>query len=131
MKRTIALTLACASVILTWAVPARADPAYDQCIARTSTNAQWAACGTAYLKRLDDALNSAWKKAASSLQDERSRADLLREQRAWIKFRDESCKLYANGSFGREGQVVHFIECRASVIAARISGLNAIGSLTR
>jgi len=112
-----------------WVGTALADPAYDKCIERTSTNSEWAGCGAAYLKRLDGALNVAWKKATASLGDQRSRAQLLEEQRAWIKFKDASCQPFANGSFGREGQVVHYVECRAAIFEARISDLNNISKL--
>lgn len=115
--------------VLVWAGPALADPTYDKCIAGTSTNSEWARCGSGYLKRLDRALNVAWKKAVSSLGDEQSRAQLLKEERAWISFKDASCQLFANGHFGREGQVVHFVGCRAAIIKARIADLNGISAL--
>jgi uncharacterized protein YecT (DUF1311 family) len=110
--------------------PASADPVYDKCIDRTATNAEWAGCGAEYLERLDRALNIAWKKAISSLDDQKTRAELLAEQRAWIKFRDASCQIYANGYFGREGQVLHFVGCRAAIIEARISDLKGVYELT-
>src|SRR6478609_7500292 len=88
--------------VLVWAGPALADPTYDKCIAGTSTNSEWARCGSTYLKRLE---------------------------RAWISFKDASCQLFANGHFGREGQVVHFVGCRAAIIKARIADLNGISAL--
>jgi uncharacterized protein YecT (DUF1311 family) len=108
--------------------PASADDAYMKCIDNTSTNPEWAGCGEIYLKRLDDALNVAWKKAYESIDGE-SRAQLLQEQRTWIKFKEASCQFYMNGSFGREGQVLHFYGCRGPVIKARISDLNGIYDL--
>jgi uncharacterized protein YecT (DUF1311 family) len=125
MKSLIAV-----AVLLLWIGPAHADRTYDKCIESTTSNTEWAGCGTAYLKRLDAALNAEWKKAMSSLQKGQSRAELLREQQAWIKFKDASCQIYASGSFGREGQVVHFVECRAAIIQARISDLKVISTLT-
>ena len=130
MTKAIALPFAAFVEALLWVSPAMADPQYDQCVDKTSTNVEWSRCGTAYLKRLDDDLNIAWKKAASSLDDKQSRTDFLREQQAWIKFKDASCKFYANGSFGREGQVLHYVGCRAAIIEARISNLNAVYELT-
>lgn len=118
-----------AAALLSAAPPSAAD-AYTQCINGTSTNPEWAACGEAYLRRLDADLNEAWKKANASLYDEASRAQLLREQRAWLKFRDASCQFYANGSFGREGAVLHFYGCRAGVVEARVSDLDAVYALT-
>jgi uncharacterized protein YecT (DUF1311 family) len=132
---TLFLPLAAMAGSLLRASPAAADPpigdsAYDQCINNTSTNLEWGACGSAYLDRLDTSLNDAWKRAMASLDDKQSRDQLLAEQRAWLKFRDASCQVYANGSFGREGQVLHFILCRAGIISARISDLKGIYELT-
>jgi uncharacterized protein YecT (DUF1311 family) len=101
---------------------------WQQCIGNTATNVEWGGCSATYLKRLDDGLNAAWKKACASLDDEQSRASLLQEQRAWLKFRDASCQYYANGSFGREGQVLHFAACRGAIIEARITDLNGVCS---
>ena len=129
MKAVTAPALSFFLGALLWSSPALADGIYEQCIKSTSTNTEWASCGAAYLKRLDNALNAAWKKTVSSL-DAKSRAQLLREQQAWIKFKDASCQFYANGDFGREGQVVHYVECRAAIIEARISDLNAIYATT-
>src|SRR4051794_14293658 len=97
--------------------PASFDDTYEKCINSTSTNPEWAGCGEVYLKQLDDSLNVVWKKAYASL-DGPSRTQLLQEQRAWIKFRDASCQFYANGSFGREGQVLHFYGCRGAILEA-------------
>jgi len=113
---------------LAWASPALADDAYDQCMESTSTNPEWAGCGEAYMKRLDDALNATWEKANASI-DVQSRRELRAEQRAWLKFRDSSCLFWASGAYGREGQVVHFYGCRAGVIEARIADLNQVYAL--
>jgi uncharacterized protein YecT (DUF1311 family) len=115
--------------LLTATAPSAAD-AWRQCIDNTMTNTEWGACGGFYLKRLDDELNTTWKKANTSLEDQQSRTQLLEEQRSWIKFRDASCQFYANGSFGREGQVLHFFACRGAIIEARITDLKSIYELT-
>ena len=125
MRFRIAPVLVSFAAALAWTGPASADDGYSQCIDATSTNPEWAECGAAYLKRLDEALNAAWKKTNASL-DEQSRTDLLAEQRAWLKFLDSSCRFWANGSFGREGQVLHFYGCRAAIIQARIADLNGV-----
>ena len=108
--------------------PASVDDTYMKCVDSTSTNPEWAGCGEVYLKDLDGALNAAWKKAYASL-DGPSRTQLLQEQRAWIKFKDASCQFYANGSFGREGQVLHFYGCRSAILKARISDLQGLYDL--
>ena len=98
---------------------------YQKCVDRTSTNTEWASCGEAYLKHLDDALNVAWKTAYASL-DRPSRTQFLKKQRAWVRFKDASCGFYANGSSGREGQVLHFYVCRGAILEARISDLRGL-----
>ena len=102
---------------------------YDKCIDGSSTNPEWAGCGATELERLEKLLNDAWKKARSVMDDEQSRTDLLREQRAWLKFRDMSCTYYANGQFGREGQVLHYYGCRAAITEARIAALSNLYSM--
>jgi uncharacterized protein YecT (DUF1311 family) len=116
-------------LVLASAASASADNAYSKCIDKTSTNPEWQECGEVYLKRLDDTLNTSWKKAYASLEGE-SRAQLLEEQRAWIKFKETSCRFYANGSFGREGEVLHFYGCKAEVLKARISDLDGVYIMT-
>ena len=123
MRALTASALECFLATLTWATPASADSAYRQCIDGTSSNVEWACCGEDYLARLDAALNAAWKWAKASV-DVKSQKDLLKEQRAWLKFRDSSCMMWANGSYGREGEVLHYFGCRAGITNARISDLN-------
>jgi uncharacterized protein YecT (DUF1311 family) len=124
------LRLGLVLVALAWAGPARADGAYSHCIERSSGNLQQARCGEAYLWRLEVALNAAWKRTEAALNT-RSRKELLEEQRAWLKFRDSSCLFWANGSFGRDGQVIRFFECRAAITAARVSDLNRVAKFVR
>jgi uncharacterized protein YecT (DUF1311 family) len=103
---------------------------YSQCIDRSSTNAEFSGCGEVYLRRLEDALNFAWKKAYASLDDGQSRSQLLEEQRAWINFKEKSCQFWTIGSAGREGQALHSYGCRGAIIDARISDLNSVYDLT-
>ena len=125
MRAFNAPTLGCFLATLTWSVPASAVNAYSQCIEGTSSNVEWAGCGEDFLQRLDAALNAAWKRAKASV-NAKSQKDLLKEQRAWVKFRDSSCVMWANGSYGREGEVLHYFACRARVTEARIADLNEI-----
>jgi uncharacterized protein YecT (DUF1311 family) len=103
-----------------------ADASYGKCVDRTSTNTEWGQCGSVYLLQLDKALNVAWKKSLASMEGEANRMLLRQEQREWMKFRDSSCKYYANGTYGREGQVLDFVTCRAAIIKARIAQLGVI-----
>lgn len=130
MKVSISAAVALVLTALLWAAPARADTEYDQCIDRTATNSEWGECGDAFLARLDAALNVAWKKANASVEKSSRRA-LLEEQRAWLKFRGSSCRVWADRSFGREGQVLHFFVCRAGIIEARISYLSYLHAFGR
>ena len=82
------------------------------------------------LDRLEAALNTAWKDAQASV-DQQTQKDLLAEQRAWLKFRDSSCRFWASGSYGRDGQVLYFIQCRAEITRTRISDLNEISEFMR
>ncbi|KAA3506309.1 lysozyme inhibitor LprI family protein, partial [Agrobacterium rosae] len=58
---------------------------------------------------------------------EDAKEHLLIEQRLWNAYKDSSCNFY-NSDFGREGQVIHFPACRASVIERRIKDLENFSS---
>jgi uncharacterized protein YecT (DUF1311 family) len=66
---------------LSWATSASADDAYRHCLDSSATNLEWGECGEALLDRLEAALNSAWKGAKASV-DQQTQIDLLAEQRA-------------------------------------------------
>ena len=113
-------------LLLVCSIAARADAAYDACMKAANTNFDFGACGEAYLKRADDALNAAWKKVYPLASGETAK-DLLAEEQAWIAYKEKSCLLYANGEQGREGRVISFAACRARVIEERTTDLNSIG----
>ncbi len=118
MKR---LLLACAFLLP--ASLARADKLYDACIDTSNgSNAAWAQCGGDWIKRADAAMNAAWKKLYGGAE-EKTKADLLAEQRLWNAYKEKACDFYANGDWGREGQVLSYPACRASVIEARTKQL--------
>ena len=109
-------------------VSALADDAYDKCMdASDGSNPAWAACGDELVRREDARLNATWKRVFAETGDQ-TKKDLLAEQRAWNAFKERSCKFYANGEWGREGSVVHFMLCRAAVIAARTKDLEDYGT---
>lgn len=108
------------------AIPAHADPGYDRCVDTAATNADYAACGTAMLARREAELNREWKAAYARL-DAATKRMLLDEQRAWIAFKDKSCRFWTSGAFGREGQVIHFHVCRELVLEQRINYLKSLG----
>lgn len=115
------LLLACATVVSSVLLtsPVRADPEYDKCISDSDgTNAAWSQCGWEWLARADKALNEAWHALRGVLTGE-TWERLLEEQRAWNQYKEKACLFWASGEFGRDGQVVSFPLCRASVIEAR------------
>lgn len=121
--KTLALILA---VGLCSSYPAQADDLYDKCINDSDgTNTAWGQCGGDLIARSDKALNEAWKKLHGSISDDDTAKALLDEQRAWNDFKEKSCRFYAGGYFGREGQVLSYPVCRAGVIDARTAALEA------
>lgn len=108
--------------------PAQADPAYDRCIDQSgSTNQAWGACGSAWITREDVRLNTTWRQVYPMLEGDAAKA-LLEEQRAWITYKDASCRFYVIGDYGREGQMLHYSMCRAQVIAARTRDLEGLAT---
>lgn len=113
---------------------------YEACVAHTSSNAEWSECGGAEIDRQDQRLNAVWQKVMkcltpaspsdNSLRD--ARKQLLDEQRLWLKWKESSCGFYdargADGmpTFGREGQVLDYPACRATVLAQRSEFLEGI-----
>lgn len=115
--------LALATLLL--AAPVQADEEYDACIEQSDdSNQAWALCGNAWIEREDDRLNEAWKRLLDGASEQMT-SDLRAEQRAWNSYKELSCLFYANGEFGREGQVLSFPACRAAVIANRTAELDA------
>ena len=116
-----------ALLLLFFCVPASADEAYDKCVnASDGTNPAFSACGADWMKREDAKLNTAWKRVFAQLDGD-AKAALLAEQRAWNAFKETSCKFYATGDFGREGESVQFPICRAQMMAARTAVLDGYG----
>ncbi|MBW4329861.1 DUF1311 domain-containing protein [Stakelama sp. CBK3Z-3] len=104
---------------------AAAPAASEDCIQAATTNADFAKCGAAQVKQADAALNAMWKKVYPGL-DTKTKAALLEEQRLWVRFKDKSCQAWSTGYFGREGQVIHFYTCRATVIRDRTAYLESL-----
>jgi uncharacterized protein YecT (DUF1311 family) len=107
------------------------SPEWQKCIKGTTTNFDWSQCGAAEIKRQEARLNAAWKKAFACFDTEEMRVpkqDFLEEQRLWIKWKESSCNFYSDGQpFGREGQVLSYFSCRASVISQRTEFLERFG----
>ena len=122
----VRLLAAFLSLLVIGAGAARADAVYDACMKTATTNADFGACGKAYLKRADDALNAAWKQTYR-LASGQTAKDLLAEEEAWIAYKEKSCLFHANVESGREGQVISFPQCRGGVIEQRTKDLVGIG----
>ncbi len=93
-------------------------------MARAVTNPDYSACGGSRTQADDVLLNETWRGVYSGVNPE-GRAALLDEQRAWIAYKDKSCLWNLEGQ-GREGVVIRFPACRATVIEDRILDLVAI-----
>lgn len=118
---------ACAALALTLplaiAATAHARTTAWHCELRVGgTNTEWGECTAKEVRSQENRLNRAWKKLLPLL-DEKSRTDMIAEERAWAAFKDKSCVFYANGEWGREGEVVHFGYCRAAVVSKRADDL--------
>jgi uncharacterized protein YecT (DUF1311 family) len=116
------------AAVIAAALLAAADPAApsaDCTIDEGGTNPEWAACMWAHVGAQETRLNRVWRELQPMLP-KASRADLLAEQRAWIAYKEKSCRLWANGDWGREGQVLEMPACREAVVAARAKELEAI-----
>ena len=131
MKNMIAAAFLMPAVLLlvlaATASVAMADDPYDRCIDQSDgTNAAWSQCGAAFIKRADDDLNATWKRVYGAANGQ-TKQDLLAEQRKWNTFKEASCRFYANGDWGRQGQVLDYAACRAGVIAERTKALEIYG----
>lgn len=99
------------------------DELYDRCIdASDGTNPSFAECGSDWVARADVKLNEIWKELYSNA-DEITKRELLAEQRLWNAYKEQSCNFLRKGSWGREGQVLHFPACRADIIEERTKQL--------
>ena len=124
MTKTLAVGLAIMAASMFLAAPASADPQYDSC-AEGAADARVRACGDAWIQREDRRLNDAWREFISFL-DGRERELALEEQRAWIRFKDQSCNFFTTGQYGTWGRDSNFPRCRAAVIASRVAELEAL-----
>jgi uncharacterized protein YecT (DUF1311 family) len=128
MRKLFQLGIAVFGLLQSVAI-AGADEAYDHCLTVSDgSNTAWSACGAAYLERLDGQLNETWQTVFPTLTAG-GQADLRAEQRAWIAFKELSCRHLANGDYGREGQVLEFPVCRAGIIEQRIEYLRTLGEI--
>lgn len=128
MIKAVIAALPTLVVVLTGTAPAAmADDIYDRCIHQSDgTNAAWSQCGAAFIKRADDELNATWKRVYGAASGQ-TKQDLLAEQRTWNTFKEASCRFYANGDWGRQGQVLDYATCRAGVIEERTEALEVYG----
>jgi uncharacterized protein YecT (DUF1311 family) len=116
-----------ASFLIVAGGAALADDVYDRCLDKgDGTNASWAQCGGEWVAREDAKLNRVWRQVYGQTEGQ-TKTDLLAEQRLWNAYKEASCSFYANGDWGRQGQVLDFGQCRALVIATRTRELEGYG----
>jgi len=111
-----------AVLALSLATPALADQAYDACVSKGQTDADYRECGGAWLERADADLNKMWKALHEITTPDTGKA-LLEEQRAWNAYKEKSCLFWASGEYGTMGSALSFPACRAAVIEARTTAL--------
>lgn len=127
MRNSLLATFAAATFIalLSGSGAALADTAYDRCVNESDgSNVVWASCGAEFVEREDTKLNRVWKALFADTEGQ-TKKDLLAEQRAWVKYKELACAFYANGDWGREGQVLSYPACEAKVIADRTAVLES------
>lgn len=101
-----------ASLLLALPVHAESEysPKYTACMESVdfsfSKNAQWSACALAELDRVDAELNKEYKKLRDSL-NKAQQNDLIKQQRAWLKYREERCAFEMHSPMAPGGQTNH------------------------
>jgi uncharacterized protein YecT (DUF1311 family) len=115
---------------LFWASVGNADAGYDTCMETADTSYDMSVCGGKWRERSEAALAKAWRAAMDAVGGKGSDAgkDLLLEQRAWIKFKDQSCKFYYAKGFGSMHRSIFAPTCHNEIIEARTKQLNDIAT---
>jgi uncharacterized protein YecT (DUF1311 family) len=100
---------------------------YAKCAKIAVTNYDFGQCSGAEIRRQEELLAVVWGKMTAEIKEWTgpARAAMVKEQRAWTSFKDDACRYFDNHpDFGREGTVIHYGECKAKVIASRVTALN-------
>ena len=113
---------------------------YKHCIASTSINPEWAACGEAEVARQETRLNAAWKRALACFDEgdptaRDAKKSLVDEEKLWIAWKDAACGFYyprgndaaPNGFAGREGEVLSAPQCKIAIVSERAHWLENFG----
>jgi uncharacterized protein YecT (DUF1311 family) len=108
--------------LLGWLPPAAADDAFDACM--KSKGAGDTQCGEDWVKREQARVDETWRELSQMVDGDLAKS-LTDEQRAWEVFRDASCTFKLDPGFGGTGGPKGFHACRAGVIGARASALDA------
>jgi uncharacterized protein YecT (DUF1311 family) len=95
---------------------------YEKCMddvdLGASKNAQWSACHTQELKRLDVTLNSEYSKLRKSSSPEQRDA-LMTGQRAWLKYREDWCRYEQIGPMAPGGEA-NYTSCLLSATVKQV-----------
>jgi|GEM_PF-1054966 len=116
-------------VLLVFGSAARADNSADTCLKKANTTLDMTGCSTAWIKREDDALAAAWRRAlvAAGGSKAATGSALLADQRGWITFKTKVCQaFYDRAQYGALGSSVTAPACTARLTAARTVYLAAI-----
>jgi uncharacterized protein YecT (DUF1311 family) len=122
------LSLSACLMAFAFASDAHADPVYDTCMDTAKTSLDMSNCGGAWRLRSEAKLNVAWKRAVEAVGGPKSEAakELLKEQRAWITFKDMSCGFYYGNAFGSMHRSISAPICRNTIIETRTQQLSNI-----
>jgi len=110
---------------------ANEDSELDICIKTSKgTNAEYRKCYGDGMQRADDRLNAVWKVALADVGGRNSDGGraLVKEQRIWIKFKEQACGFYWTRDFGSLHRSIIGPACALDIVKARISQLEDISS---
>ena len=131
MLSRLSIIAGCTATVLlltpsyTVAAPSGTDAIYAQCLRDSDgSNFEWEQCGLDYMARERQRLDNTWKLLLDGSMGQ-TRRDLINEQNAWTTFSTFACIFYANGHLGREGQVLGYPACVATMFADRARTLQS------
>ncbi len=102
------------------------DGTLDGCLSATQTDPGYTDCYGSAIDRADKQLNVQWKKLMSIVGGAKSEAgqSLIKEQRAWIAFKEESCNFYWGSNYGSMHRTIIGPSCRLNVYQSRIAQID-------
>jgi uncharacterized protein YecT (DUF1311 family) len=132
--RPVVLTLALCAMAPLPGHAADLSQEYGKCIAANDTNTGLIECSMQEIDRQEKRLAEAWTAVSAAMQQvsPESFSLLLKGEIAWGQYKDSACDFYTRqADFGREGTVLRFGACKATIIADRIQDLAAISEFLK